>query len=54
MAENKKYRYLTEEDLQEGRELAELMSVLGKEEKMQATVYIRALVDRNMLAKVSA
>ncbi|WP_167955071.1 hypothetical protein [Anaerosporobacter faecicola] len=54
MAENKKYIYLTEEDLKEGRELAELMSVLGKEEKMQATIYIRALVDRNMLEKVSA
>lgn len=51
MEDNKKFSSLTEEDLQEGRELAELISVLGKEEKMQATVYIRALVDRNMLAK---
>lgn len=49
-----KYRHLTEEDLQEGRELAEMMSVLGKEEKMQATVYIRALADRSMLIKASA
>jgi hypothetical protein len=54
MADNKRYRYLTEEDLQEGRELAELMSVLEKEEKMQVTVYIRALVDRNMLVNKTA
>lgn len=51
MAEKRQYKHLTEEDLQEGRELAELMSILGKEEKMQATVYIRALADRNMFVK---
>jgi len=46
-----KYRNISEDDLQEARELYELMSLLKKEEKMQATVYIRALADRNMFAK---
>lgn len=54
MAEKQKYRHLTEENLREGRELAELMSVLGKEEKTQVLIYISALVDRNMLVKESA
>lgn len=51
---NQRYKYLKAEDLQEAQEIAQLMSKLNKEEKMQVVIYISALVDRNMLVRESS
>lgn len=44
-----RYRYLTEKDLQEGKEIAEVFQSFDEETKKIALVYIGALRDRQML-----
>lgn len=50
----KDYRYLTEQDIEEGKEIAQMMSMIPEEEKKMVTVYIRALADRSMLVNKTA
>lgn len=41
------FKNLTEKDLQEGKEIAEIFASLPEEERMQAKIYAQALADRN-------
>lgn len=44
-------KHLTEQDLEEGRELSKLYMSLSKEDRRQAKIYISALSDRNEIAR---
>lgn len=50
----RQYKHLTENDIEEGKEIAQMMSMIPEEEKKMVTVYIRALADRSMLVNKTA
>lgn len=47
------FKRLTEKDIEEGKELAAIISNLSEPEKMQVRIYTQALVDRNELLKMA-
>lgn len=48
------FKRLTEKDIEEGKELAAIISNLSESEKMQVRIYTQALVDRSELLKMAA
>lgn len=50
----KQYKHLTDQDIEEGKEIMQMMSMITEEEKKMVTVYIRALADRSMLVSKTA
>lgn len=50
----KQYKHLTDQDIEEGKEIMQMMSMIPEEEKKMVTVYIRALADRSMLVSKTA
>lgn len=51
---DKQYKPLTDQDIEEGKEIMLMMSMIPEEEKKMVTVYIRALADRSMLVNKTA
>ena len=45
------YTHLTERDTYEGKQLAEMISSLHENDKMQVTIYVQALEDRAKLSR---
>lgn len=50
----KMFKHLTDKDIEEGKELAAIISNLAESEKMQVRIYTQALVDRSELLKMAA
>lgn len=48
------YKHITDEDLKDATEIAEVIKTLGPEEKAAVRIYIGALRDRMLLAQQTA